>query len=100
MRGTATKHGTLFISFSCEQRRLARMLTRRAGAEDSIRDTLTISTTAVSGAYSVVPSVEALRQFASTADEEGAQQLSVTRPERSIVSFLDREHCTSGGNFL
>ena len=36
--GTATSHGTMFIGFSCEQRRLDRMLTRMAGAEDGIRD--------------------------------------------------------------
>jgi len=66
--GTATAHGTMFIGFSCDQRRLARMLTRMAGAEDGIRDALTRYTTAVSGAYYFVPSVEALRRFASTGD--------------------------------
>jgi putative iron-dependent peroxidase len=63
--GTATEHGTMFIGFSCDQQRLARMLTRMAGAEDGIRDALTRYTTAVSGAYYFVPSVEALRRFAS-----------------------------------
>jgi putative iron-dependent peroxidase len=62
--GTATEHGTMFIGFSCEQQRLARMLNRMAGAEDGIRDALTRYTTAVSGAYYFVPSVEALRRFA------------------------------------
>ena len=32
-------HGTMFIGFSCDQQRLARMLARIAGAEDGIRDT-------------------------------------------------------------
>jgi porphyrinogen peroxidase len=63
--GTATEHGTMFIGFSCEQHRLARMLDRMAGAEDGIRDALTRYTTVVSGAYYFVPSVEALRRFAS-----------------------------------
>jgi porphyrinogen peroxidase len=63
--GTATEHGTMFIGFSCDQRRLARMLARMAGKEDGIRDALTRYTTAVSGAYYFVPSVEALRRFAS-----------------------------------
>jgi len=63
--GTATSHGTMFIGFSCDQHRLARMLARMAGAEDGIRDALTRYTTAVSGAYYFVPSVEALRRFAS-----------------------------------
>jgi putative iron-dependent peroxidase len=67
--GTATVHGTMFIGFSCEQHRLARMLARMAGAEDGIRDALTRYTTAVSGAYYFVPSVEALRRFASVGDE-------------------------------
>ncbi len=63
--GTATEHGTMFIGFSCDQQRLARMLARMAGAEDGIRDALTRYTTAVSGAYYFAPSVEALRRFAS-----------------------------------
>ena len=42
------------------------MLARMAGAEDGIRDALTRYTTAVSGAYYFVPSVEALRSFASS----------------------------------
>jgi putative iron-dependent peroxidase len=67
--GTATEHGTMFIGFSSDQRRLARMLARMAGAEDGIRDALTKYTTAVSGAYYFVPSVEALRRFAAADDE-------------------------------
>ena len=67
--GTATSHGTMFIGFSCDQHRLARMLDRMAGAEDGIRDALTRYTTAVSGSYYFVPSVEALRRFAPADDE-------------------------------
>jgi len=55
----------MFIGFSGDQHRLARMLARMAGAEDGIRDALTRYTTAVSGAYYFVPSVEALRRFAT-----------------------------------
>jgi putative iron-dependent peroxidase len=55
----------MFIGFSREQHRLARMLARMAGAEDGIRDALTRYTTAVSGAYYFVPAVESLRSFAS-----------------------------------
>lgn len=50
-------------------KRLTRMLNRMAGAEDDIRDALTRYTTAVRGAYYFVPSVEALRKFASEDDE-------------------------------
>ena len=67
--GTATDHGTMFIGFCCEQQRLARMLNRMAGVEDGIRDALTRYTTAVSGAYYFVPSIQALRKFASADDE-------------------------------
>jgi putative iron-dependent peroxidase len=67
--GTATEHGTMFIGFSNDQHRLARMLSRMAGAEDGVRDALTRYTTAVSGAYYFVPSVESLRRFASAGDE-------------------------------
>ncbi len=63
--GIATVHGTMFIGFSRDQHRLSRMLARMAGAEDGIRDALTLYTTAVSGAYYFVPSVESLRGFAS-----------------------------------
>jgi putative iron-dependent peroxidase len=66
--GTATEHGTMFIGFSSDQHRLARMLARMAGAEDGIRDALTRYTTAVSGAYYFVPSVESLRSFATDDD--------------------------------
>jgi putative iron-dependent peroxidase len=62
--GTATSHGTMFIGFSADQRRLSRMLARMAGAEDGIRDALTRYTTPVTGSYYFVPSIEALRKFA------------------------------------
>jgi putative iron-dependent peroxidase len=66
--GTATEYGTMFIGFSCEQSRLVRMLDRMAGVEDGICDALTRYTTAVSGAYYFVPSVEALCRFALADD--------------------------------
>ncbi len=39
--GTATDHGTLFVGFSQDQRRLVAMLERMAGSSDGIRDALT-----------------------------------------------------------
>jgi putative iron-dependent peroxidase len=66
--GNPAVHGTMFVGFSADQHRLARMLSRMAGAEDGIRDALTYYTSAVSGAYYFVPSVQALRSFAT--DEE------------------------------
>ena len=67
--GNATEHGTMFIGFSRDQHRLSRMLSRMAGAEDGIRDALTLYTTVVSGAYYFVPSVETLHGFATEDDE-------------------------------
>jgi putative iron-dependent peroxidase len=66
--GTPMVHGTMFVGFSTDQHRLARMLSRMAGVEDGIRDALTYYTSAVTGAYYFVPSVQALRSFA--AEEE------------------------------
>jgi len=63
--GNPAVHGTMFVGFSADQHRLARMLSRMAGAEDGIRDALTYYTSAVSGACYFVPSVQALRSFAT-----------------------------------
>jgi len=59
--GTVTAHGTMFVGFSSEQQRLAKMLASMAGATDGVRDALTIYTRAVSGAYYFIPSTDALR---------------------------------------
>jgi porphyrinogen peroxidase len=66
--GVVTDHGTMFVGFSRDQARLARMLARMAGAEDSVRDALTLYTTALTGAYYWVPPVEALRRFSTDED--------------------------------
>lgn len=63
--GTLSDHGTMFIGFSFEPARMQRMLERMAGAEDGIRDALTRYTTPLTGSYYVIPSVEALRPFAT-----------------------------------
>ena len=59
--GTVSNHGTMFVGFSCEQRRLAKMLESMAGLVTGVRDSLTRYTTPLSGAYYFVPSVERLR---------------------------------------
>ncbi len=69
MAQNASKHRTMFIGFSSDQQRLARLLVRMARAKDSSRGTLTRYTMAVSATYHFVPSVEARQQFASTDDE-------------------------------
>jgi putative iron-dependent peroxidase len=59
--GTVTEHGTVFVGFSAEQRRLTSMLESMAGLSDGTRDALTYFTKPVTGAYYFIPSIEALR---------------------------------------
>lgn len=63
--GDLEEHGLVFVAFSAEQRRLAMMLDRMVGAGDGIRDELTRYSTPVTGAYCVVPSIEALSGLAA-----------------------------------
>lgn len=65
--GTVTAHGTMFVGFSAEQQRLARMLESMAGLGSGARDALTRYTRPVTGAYYFVPSLEALRLVAAGA---------------------------------
>ncbi|MGD0050700.1 MAG: Dyp-type peroxidase [Vulcanimicrobiaceae bacterium] len=63
--GTVPEHGTVFVGFSCDQGRLDTMLRQMAGSDDGVRDALTRYTTPLTGAYYFVPSLDALRRFAS-----------------------------------
>jgi putative iron-dependent peroxidase len=56
-------HGTVFVGFSSEQRRLTKMLESMAGLVDGTRDALTRYTQPLTGAYYFVPSVESLREL-------------------------------------
>jgi putative iron-dependent peroxidase len=56
-------HGTVFVGFSQDQWRMAEMLRRMAGVADGVRCALTRYVTPLTGAYYVVPSVEALAVF-------------------------------------
>jgi porphyrinogen peroxidase len=60
--GTVTNHGTMFVGFSADQRRLARMLESMAGLVSGVRDALTHYTRPLTGAYYFVPSADCLRQ--------------------------------------
>ncbi len=60
--GTVTDHGTMFVGFSADQRRLSTMLESMAGLRTGVRDELTRYTRPISGAYYFVPSTENLRQ--------------------------------------
>lgn len=70
--GDITEHGTVFVGFSHDQWRLSEMLRRMAGIDDGIRCALTRYLTPFTGAYYVVPSVEAL---AAHADAEAYRPL-------------------------
>ena len=58
--GNVDDHGTMFVGFSAEQKRLSRMLDSMAGLITGTRDALTRFTQPVTGSYYFVPSVESL----------------------------------------
>jgi porphyrinogen peroxidase len=60
--GTVTNHGTMFVGFSADQRRLTAMLESMAGLKTGVRDALTRYTKPITGAYYFVPPAELLRQ--------------------------------------
>ena len=64
--GTVTDHGTMFVGFSAEQRRLTAMLESMAGLTDGVRDALTGYARPLSGAYYFVPSTQGLRRCGCT----------------------------------
>jgi putative iron-dependent peroxidase len=58
--GDLDEHGLLFVAFSADQARLARMLDRMAGAADGLRDRITTWSTPAAGAYYFAPPLDAL----------------------------------------
>ncbi len=67
--GTIVDHGTVFIGFAADQRRMHRMLEQMAGIDGGPRDALTRFSSALTGAYYFVPSVQALRRFSASEDQ-------------------------------
>src|SRR6202050_5850629 len=61
--GGIEDHGTMFVGFSADQKRLSRMLDSMAGLITGTRDALTRFTQPLTGSYYFVPSVESLRLF-------------------------------------
>ena len=59
--GNVDDHGTVFVGFSADQKRLSRMLDSMAGLITGKRDALTRYTQPLTGSYYFVPSVESLR---------------------------------------
>ncbi|MGA9507336.1 MAG: Dyp-type peroxidase [Candidatus Sulfotelmatobacter sp.] len=63
--GNIDDHGTMFVGFSADQKRLSRMLDSMAGLITGTRDALTRFTQPLTGSYYFVPSVESLRRLRS-----------------------------------
>jgi putative iron-dependent peroxidase len=61
--GSIDDHGTVFVGFSADQKRLSRMLDSMAGLVTGTRDALTRFTQPLTGSYYFVPSVESLRRL-------------------------------------
>jgi putative iron-dependent peroxidase len=61
--GNVGDHGTVFVGFSAEQKRLSRMLESMAGLVNGTRDALTRFSQPFTGSYYFVPSVESLRRL-------------------------------------
>ncbi len=60
--GTVTDHGTMFVGFSSDQRRLVAMLESMAGVNDGVRDALTHFATPLTGSFYFIPSIRGLTQ--------------------------------------
>jgi putative iron-dependent peroxidase len=58
--GNVEEHGTVFVGFSAEQKRLSSMLDSMAGITTGTRDALTRFSQPLTGSYYFVPSVESL----------------------------------------
>ncbi len=58
--GNVEDHGTVFVGFSTDQKRLSKMLDSMAGLVNGQRDALTRYTQPLTGSYYFVPSVESL----------------------------------------
>jgi putative iron-dependent peroxidase len=61
--GNVDDHGTVFVGFSADQKRLSGMLDSMAGLITGTRDALTRFTQPLTGSYYFVPSVESLRRL-------------------------------------
>jgi putative iron-dependent peroxidase len=66
--GNVDDHGTVFVGFSAEQKRLSTMLNSMAGLVAGARDALTRFTQPLTGSYYFVPSVESLRRLRGNPD--------------------------------
>ena len=67
--GTVRVHGTMFVGFSSDQRRLAAMLESMVGLQNGTRDALTRYTRALTGSYYFIPSLDDLKAWTPAAAE-------------------------------
>ena len=84
--GTVTEHGTMFVGFSADQKRLSDMLEGMAGLGDGPRDALTRYTRPLTGAYYFVPSTEAISKCIDEPEEVGLASGSGSRSEPPTTS--------------
>jgi porphyrinogen peroxidase len=70
--GTVTNHGTMFVGFSADQRRLSAMFESMAGLANRPRDALTYYTRPLTGAYYFGPASDSLRRFITDEDSAGS----------------------------
>jgi putative iron-dependent peroxidase len=61
--GTVDDHGTMFVGFGADQKRLSGMLESIAGLVTGKRDALTRYSQPLTGSWYFVPSVESLRRL-------------------------------------
>jgi putative iron-dependent peroxidase len=61
--GKVDDHGSVFVGFSADQKRLSRMLDSMTGPMTGSRDALTRFAQPLTGSYYFVPSVESWRRL-------------------------------------
>ena len=83
--GSSAMHGTMFVGFCRDQRPLVAMLESMAGVT-GVRDALTLYTRPLTGAYYVVPSVEALTAFAPSVQAvESVESVAPVKPVAPVA---------------
>jgi porphyrinogen peroxidase len=70
--GTVDDHGTVFVGFSADQKRLSKMLESMAGLVTGTRDALTRFSQPLTGSYYFVPAAENLRRLRDNSAAPGS----------------------------
>jgi putative iron-dependent peroxidase len=98
--GNVEDHGTMFVGFSADQKRLSRMLDSMAGLINGTRDALTRFTQPLTGSYYFVPSVESLRAYAKRSRQSSLASAARIRPHASSDKFGSAASWSGSANFL